>query len=309
MSVFIGIDVAKATLAVAVRPGDAQFEVGNDAAGHQLLRARLQALPVQRIVLEATGGYERAVMAALVAWPVVRIAPHRARAFARAMGRIAKTDPIDAALLAHLAQVVEAPASPAPSPGQCRLQALVQRRDQLVRQRDDERRRLTQACEAFVTRSLTRQITLLRREIARLEQAIAQAIAATHSQRDQQLRSVPGLGPVTSATLLAFLPELGQLRHRQIAALVGVAPYNLDSGQRQGLRRIHGGRPAVRRVLYMATLSAIRCQPQLKARYLALRQRGKCAKVAIVACMRVLLVHLNAMIRDATTWRLQDAVT
>ena len=307
MSVFIGIDVAKATLAVAVRPDGERFEVGNDAAGHRALVQRLQAWPVTRVLLEATGGYERGVRTALAAhWPVVCIAPHRARAFAQAMGRIAKTDPIDAAMLAHLAQVIDAPAAAAPSPSGRVLQDLVQRRDQLVRQRDHERRRLAQADTPLVTRSLQRQIKTLLREIARLDQAIAAAIEPTDASVAQLLRSVPGLGPVTTATLLAFLPELGQLGRRQIAALVGVAPYNVDSGQRQGVRRIRGGRATVRRVLSMATLSAIRCQPALKARYQSLRQRGKCAKVALVACMRVLLIRLNAMVRDATPWRLQE---
>lgn len=306
MSIFVGIDVAKATLAVALRPGRACFEVSNDAAGHRILKRQLKGLDVERIVLEATGGYERAVLEALAdSWPVVRVAPHRARAFATAMGRIAKTDPIDAAMLARLAEVIDAPPVRVESPQQRRLQGLVHRREQLVGQRDDERRRLHQACDTMVTASLRRQLRGLAAEIARLDQAIARAVADTDSALARQLDAVPGIGPVTTATVLAFLPELGQLERRQIAALAGVAPYNVDSGKKQGQRRIRGGRANVRRVLYMATWSAIRTQADLKTHYLALRERGKCAKVAVVACMRLFLVRLNAMVRDQTPWRMQ----
>ncbi|WP_425561924.1 IS110 family transposase, partial [Luteimonas lutimaris] len=293
MSVFVGIDVAKATLAVAMRPSGERLEVPNTAAGHQALARWLRQWPVERVLLEATGGYERAVMTALQRhWPVVRVPPHRARAFAKAMGRLAKTDPIDAAMLAHLAQVIDASPTPVASAQQQRLQALVQRRGQLVQQRDDERRRLQQAGERPVIASLKRQLRSLVAEIATLDNAIAQAMAETDSSRSRQLRAVPGVGPVTAATLIAFLPELGRLGRRQIAALVGVAPYNADSGDKRGQRRIHGGRAGVRRILYMATWSAIRTQPDLKRRYQALRAAGKCAKVALVACMRTFLGQL-----------------
>ena len=305
MSVFVGIDVAKATLAVALRPTGEHFEVANTPAGHRSLVKRLRKLPVERVLLEATGGYERAVMAALQDWPVVRVPPHRARAFARAMGRIAKTDPIDAAMLAHLAQVIDAPPAPVESPHQRLLQSLVQRRGQLVQQRDDERRRLQQMQEQPVIASLERQLRGLAAEIGLLDKAIARAMADADSERAERLRKVPGIGPVTAATLIAFLPELGQLERRQITALVGVAPYNADSGDKHGQRRIRGGRAGVRRVLYMATWSAIRNQPDLKGRYDALRARGKCAKVALVACMRSFLGRINAMVRDGTPWRLQ----
>ena len=306
MSVFVGIDVAKATLAVALRPTGEHFEVANTPAGHRSLVKRLRKLPVERVLLEATGGYERAVMAALQQdWPVVRVPPHRARAFARAMGRIAKTDPIDAAMLAHLAQVIDAPPAPVESPHQRLLQSLVQRRGQLVQQRDDERRRLQQMQEQPVIASLERQLRGLAAEIGLLDKAIARAMADADSERAERLRKVPGIGPVTAATLIACLPELGQLERRQITALVGVAPYNADSGDKHGQRRIRGGRAGVRRVLYMATWSAIRNQPDLKGRYDALRARGKCAKVALVACMRTFLGRINAMVRDGTPWRLQ----
>lgn len=303
MGVFAGIDVAKASLAVALYPGQARLEVGNDAKGHASLCRWLRQHGVERILLESTGGYEQTVAVTLSAhWPV-RIAGHRARAFAVALGRIAKTDPIDAATLAQLAAIVEGPVMTPPSPEEVRLQALVRRREQLVGQRDDERRRLLQASEAFVRRSLQRQLRLLALEITRLDREIAACVPQCGDVRAQRLRQVPGLGPVSVATLMAFLPELGQLENRQISALAGLAPYNSDSGKHQGVRRIRGGRGNVRRVLYMAAWSVVRHQPDFKARYAALRMRGKCAKVALVACMRVLLIRLNAMLRDGSEWR------
>ncbi|HJQ57496.1 MAG TPA: transposase [Vineibacter sp.] len=302
MQTWIGIDVAKATLAVAVRPQELAFEVANDAQGHRELVERFLAWPQVRVVLEATGGYERGVLSALLAAGIAaeRVAPHRVRGFATALNRRAKSDPIDAAVLALFAEAVPARVERALSPAQQQLQALVQRREQLVGQRDDERRRQHQAVDRIVRASLARVITALQREIARLDAALTQAAAA--SPTSAQLRTVPGVGAVTAATLQAYLPELGQLDRRQIAALVGIAPFNADSGQKSGVRRIAGGRARVRRVLYMATWSAIRFQATLKARYEALRARGKPAKVALVACMRSLLVGLNAMLRDQTAW-------
>lgn len=305
MTVFIGIDVAKDTLAVALHPGGEAWVVTNEARGHAELVRRLESVPVGRVLLEATGGYEQAILHALAEhWPVVRIAPHRARAFATAMGTLAKTDPIDAALLARLAEVVDAAPVQPTSAAQQQLQALVRRREQLVGHRDDERRRLLQTTDRWVLASVKRQQATLAREVARLDQEIAKAMDREDADTVRRLRAVPGIGPITAATILAFLPELGQVENRSVTALVGVAPYNADSGRRQGPRRIRGGRSNVRRVLYMATWSVIRCQPDFKARYAALRARGKCAKVALVACMRVLLVRLNAMVRDRTEWRM-----
>jgi transposase len=304
MSVFVGIDVAKATLAVAVWPAGECREFANDARGHAALKRRLERLGVARILLEATGGYEQALVSALAPhWPVVRIAPHRARAFATAMGTLAKTDPIDAAMLARLAAIVEGPVVVPPTPEALRLQALVRRRTQVVGQRDDERRRLPQASDATVRGSIRRMIRLLEAEIVRLDREIEQQLPACDVDRVHRLRAVPGIGTVTTATLIAFLPELGTLGNREIAALVGLAPYNADSGQRSGTRRCRGGRGTVRRVLYMATWSAIRTQADFNARYAALRARGKHAKVALTACMRVLLTRLNAMLRSNADWR------
>lgn len=304
MTCSVGIDVAKATLAVYVRPSGEQFEVTNDAAGHRALVRRLGAITgVHRIVLEATGGYEAGVLHALLAaqLPAVRVAPRRVRAFARALGREAKTDAVDAAVLAHYAQAVDLVVRSAPTATQVALREIVQRREQLVAQRDDERRRLHRATHRSVHDSLTRRIAALQLEIARFDRLL-QAQAAPFPGYDR-LRDIKGIGPVTIATFLAHLPELGHVDRRQIAALVGVAPFNRDSGQKQGKRRIVGGRGAVRRVLYMATWSVIRSQPRFARRYAALRAAGKAAKVALVACMRTLLVSLNAMLRDGTSWR------
>lgn len=304
MSAFVGIDVAKASLAVAVVPGNVRFEVSNDARGHAQLVRWLGKQPVHRILLESTGGYESAVVQVLASrWPVVRVPAHRARAFATAMGKSAKTDPMDALMLARMAAVTEGPTVTPLTPAKARLQALVRRRGQVVAHRDDERRRLHQATESFVRQSLQRQIKHLQGEIARLDREIEACVPDCGDERADRLRAVPGIGAVTTATLLAFLPELGQLENRQISALVGLAPYNCDSGNHRGARRIRGGRGAVRRVLYMAAWSAVRHQPDFKARYDALRAKGKCAKVALVACMRILAIRLNAMIRDRTEWR------
>lgn len=306
MSSFVGIDVSKATLAVAVRPAGSSLSFTNDAQGHRDLLQSLKGLTVSRIVLEATGGYERALLVALLdaGLPAVRVSPHRARAFATAMGRLAKSDPIDAAVLAHLAEVLDVGSTPVVSPKQQALRDLVQRREQLIQWRDDERRRVQQAASPFVRHSLQRSLVATQREITRCDREITAALAAVDLESSQRLLAVPGIGPVTTASLLAYVPELGTLDRRQVAALVGLAPYNSDSGAHTGKRRIHGGRPRIRRVLYMAAWSAIRSQPDFKARYQDLRQRGKCAKVALVACMRVLLIRINAMLRDKTEWKM-----
>ena len=299
-----GIDVAKDTLAVAVWPGGECWSEANSPKGHRSLLRRLGEAGVERVVVEATGGYESAVLNAMAAggMSVVRVDPRRARSFAMAIGYVAKTDPIDAMVLARLAQVIEDPGVQAASPAQRALRALVHRREQLVQQRDDDRRRLKQAVIVAVQRSLERGIRAAKREIATLDAAIQDAALAADAARVAQLRQVSGIGAVTTASLMAYVPELGSLDRKQIAALVGVAPFNRDSGQTSSPRRIRGGRAAVRRVLYMATWSVIRTQPHFSARYQALRARGKVAKVALIACLRVLLIRLNAMVRDQTVW-------
>lgn len=304
MTLWIGIDVSKATLAIHQLPAGQSLSVPNTADGHARLLECLHGQPVANVLLEASGGYERRLMRTLAAadLPVTRINPRRARAFADAMGKTAKTDPIDAALLARMAKLVQAP-SPAWEPEREALRDLVQRREQLVQQRDDERRRLHQARLPEVRNDLIAHIDQLRQRIGQLDKLIVQAQQQLDDDLSRRLCAIAGIGEVTAASLLAYLPELGQIDRHQIAALAGLAPYNVDSGQHTGKRRIRGGRAPMRRVLYMACLSVIRMQPDFKARYQQLRQRGKCAKVAIIACMRVLLIRLNAMVRDSTPWR------
>lgn len=304
MKLWIGIDVSKATLTVCVRPGGQPLALPNTAEGHDRLLAQLNGQQVGNVLLEATGGYERALLNRLVraGLPVTRVNPRRARAFAVALGKLAKTDPIDAAVLAHMAELVQAPETVA-EPQREALRMLVQRREQLVQQRDDDRRRLPQALHPIVRDNLLAHIAQLRQHIAQLDQAIAQGQQALDDDLGQRLLAIAGIGPVTAASLQAYLPELGRLDRRQIAALAGLAPYNVDSGQHTGKRRIRGGRASIRRVLYMACWSVIRKQADFKARYERLRQRGKCAKVAVTACMRVLLTRLNAMARDRTEWK------
>lgn len=304
MTLWIGIDVSKATLAIHLLPQARHFELPNSAEGHARLLAKLQGLAVGNVLMEATGGYEYLLMRALTTAgiPTTRINPLRARAFATALGKTAKTDPIDAALLARMAELVCAPA-PVLEPEREALRELVQRREQLVQQRDDERRRLHQARLSEVRDDLVANIDHLRARISRIDKAIVSAQRQLDDDLSKRLQAIDGIGKVTSASLLAYLPELGQLNRRQIAALAGLAPYNVDSGQHVGKRRIRGGRAPIRRVLYMASLSVIRKQPDFQDLYQRLRQRGKCAKVAITACMRVLLTRLNAMARDQTEWR------
>ncbi len=304
MTLWIGIDVAKATLAVHFHPDGQSLSLLNTPDDVARLIALIDGRPVGNVLLEASGGYERGLMRALAhaQVPVTRINPRRAKAFAQALGRIAKTDPIDAVVLARMAEVVVQTRT-TPSAEQETLRALVQRREQLVQQRDDERRRLKQATLPTVRESLIAHIGYLRAQITAIAREIVRARADIDSDLCRRLLAVEGIGEVTAASLLAYLPELGRLDRRQIAALAGLAPYNADSGQHSGKRRIRGGRASIRRVLYMACWSVIRKQPDFTARYQRLRQQGKCAKLAVTACMRVLLIRLNAMARDGTEWR------
>lgn len=303
MSIWIGIDVAKASLAVHFHPQGQFLTVPNTLDGHAQLLAHLAGCKVGNVLLEATGGYERPVMHALTGarLPVTRINPRRARAFTQAMGKTAKTDPIDAAMLARMAELVVAERM-VPSPDQEELRALVQRREQLVQQRDDDRRRLKQATHDRVREDLIESIGWLRKRIRVMAKEIVKRQQQVDHALADRLMAVPGIGKVTTASLLAYLPELGHLDRREIAALAGLAPYNVDSGQKSGKRRIRGGRAAIRKVLYMACWSVIRTQPDFRARYDRLRKQGKCAKLAITACMRVLLIRLNAMARDNSEW-------
>lgn len=303
---FAGIDVSQDHLDYHLRPTGEAGRVARDEAGLAHLAARLVTGRPTLVVLEATGGYEAPVAAALAAagLPVAVVNPRQVRRFAEATGRLAKTDRLDAAALAHFADAVRPPARPLPEADAQALAALVARRRQLIDMRTAEQNRLGLAAPA-VARGVRDHIAWLDRQIGRVDREVAAAVQASPVWRakDDLLRSVPGIGPVVSRTLLTELPELGTLSAKRIAALVGVAPVARDSGRHRGVRAIAGGRAGVRSALYMAGLSAVRFNPALRAFYTHLREVGKKAvKVAQVAVMRKLLVILNAMVRDNRPW-------
>jgi transposase len=306
---FVGIDVAKAELVVAVRPGGAQWAVANDEPGRRTLVERLRADPPQVLVLEATGGYELPAVAALVAagLPVVVVNPRQVRDFARSTGQLAKTDRLDAAVLALFAERVQPPVRALPDAATQALDALVARRHQLVEMLVAEQQRLGMARgrgDRQVVVSLTQTIAFLTRQLATTDRELGTMIRASPvwRARDDVLQSVPGIGPVVARTLLAALPELGHLNRRAIAKLVGVAPLNRDSGTWRGRRTIHGGRASVRAAVYMAALVASRHNAVLRAFYHRLLAAGKPKKLALVACMRKLLTILNTMLRTQQPW-------
>lgn len=305
--VYVGIDVAKATLDIALRPGEGRWAVGNDASGVHLLVARLRVAAPALIVLEATGGYELAAVAALVAagLPVVVVNPRQIRDFARSTGQLAKTDAIDAGVLALFAERVRPAPRPLADDAQRELDALLTRRRQLLEMLTAEKNRLGHAhLQRTVTKSLKAHIAFLERQLQQADSDLGTMIQQCPAwrTRDDLLRGVPGVGPVLSRTLLAELPELGSLTRRQLAKLVGIAPLNRDSGTLRGRRSVHGGRAPVRAVLYMATLAATRHNPPVRAYYARLVAAGKPRKVALVACMRKLLTILNAMVKTNTAW-------
>ena len=312
--VVVGLDVGKTQLHLAVLPAGAReptarFTSATTARALTALATRLAALAPQLIVLEASGGYEQPVVAALAAadLPVSLVAPARVRAFAHATGLLAKTDRLDALVLARFAQQVQPAVRPRPDATQQGLRLLIQRRRQLLELLAAEEQRLDQQAlfrHSPIVASLTALVAHLRAQLADLDRELAQYVAA-HPQWDATsalLRSVPGIGDITSWTLLAELPELGTLSRQQIAALVGVAPMARESGRWQGRRTIRGGRATVRQALYMAALYATRGGP-LHAFYTQLRARGKPVKVAVIACMRRLLTICNALLRDRQPWR------
>jgi transposase len=312
LPLFIGIDVSKATLDVMQRTADRTTavpdltRVANDAAAIARLVTVLCALAPTLIVLEATGGFQAAVAAALGAagLPVAVVNPRQVRRFAEAIGQLAKTDRLDAALLALFAERVRPTPRPLPSDTQQELDAVLLRRRQLIEMRAAEEIRLHQATRPEVRASLTAHIAFLSAQLGEVDDLLDALVAASplwHAQEDV-LASVPGVGRVTARTLLAELPELGTLSRQAIAALVGVAPFARESGAWRGARQIRGGRAVVRRALYMATLAAIRWNPVIRPHYQQLRARGKPPKVALVACLRKLLTILNAMLRTAQHW-------
>jgi len=299
MSVSVGVDVSKATLDVAIHGAAATRCFPNTPAGHRRLIAWLQPQGTHQVVLEATGGYEHAALDALQAagLPVVRVNPRQARDFARATGQLAKTDRLDARMLAQMAATLPLRLYQPAAAWQRRLAEWSQRRGQLVKLLTGERQRLRQFTEAPLRRSLQRHLAWLESEIAALDREIAQQLEAQPVLAT--LRTLKGVGPVLTATLASELPELGRLDRKAIAKLVGVAPLARDSGQWRGPRHVWGGRHTVRSALYMAALVGVRHEPRLRELYQRLRARGKAAKVALVACMRKLLVILNARMRDA----------
>lgn len=311
---FVGIDVAKAELVVSVLPGAEQFTVENDEAGVRALVQRIAASRPQLIVLEATGGYELLAVAALAAaaLPVVVVNPRQVRDFAKATGQLAKTDRIDADILARFADVVRAEVRLIPDAAAHELDALLTRRRQLLEMLQAERNRVGQVFgtgKKQVRKSLKAHITFLERELRSTDTDLGEMVrqSPVWRERDELLRSVPGVGPVLSRTLLADLPELGRLSRRAIAKLVGVAPLSRDSGTMRGRRFVQGGRAAVRGVLYMAALVATRRNTVIREFYLRLVEAGKPKKLALVACMRKLLTILNTMVRTNTTWSVKAA--
>lgn len=309
MPCFVGIDVAKAQLDIAVRPSGERWAVPNDADGVVTLVDRLQALHPTLMVLEATGGLERVATAALATagLPVVVVNPRQARDCARATGQLAKTDALDARALAHCADVIRPTPRPLPDAQTQELRALLGRRQQLIGMRTAEQHRLA-GTRGRLTQDIEAPIAWLNARIATLDDDLETLLRASPRWRenDDLLQSVPGIGPVCARTLLLELPELGTLTRQHIAALVGVAPLNCDSGTLRGRRIIWGGRAHVRTVLSMGTLVATRFHPRIKAFYQRLLAAGKVKKVALTACMHKLLTILNAMLKHRKSWQAQE---
>jgi transposase len=307
---FIGVDISKRLLEVAAYESDYQFRCANKASAFAELIAELIALRPALIVLEATGGLEIPVTAALHAagLPVVVINPRQVRDFAKATGQLAKTDRLDARVLAHFAAAIKPPRRPIKSKDELELAALVGRRGQLIEMLTAEKNRRGSAATDTVRDEIKEHIDWLNERIAELDEQL-KALLKTSSlwqAKDDILQSVPGIGPVVSFSMIADLPELGTLNRQQISKLVGVAPLNNDSGQQSGIRHIYGGRAHVRCMLYMAALSATRYNPVIKEFYQRLMAKNKLFKVAITACMRKLLTIINVMVRDNTLWKTTD---
>jgi transposase len=306
----VGIDVSKETLDVAERPDDVRWSTANDAVGIGALVTRWTVSRPVRIIVEATGGYEMRLVTALVAagLPVVVVNPRQSRAFAKATGQLAKTDKIDAMTLASFGEAMRPAVRPLPDAQTRALSALLARRRQLIDMRTAEGNRL-ETVDRPIDREIRTHLRWLNKRIDAMDRQLDQAIKASPMwrQKDTLLQSVPGVGPTLSRTLLADVPELGALNHKKIAALVGVAPFNRDSGSFHGRRCIWGGRASVRTVLYMAIISATQHNPVIRAYHQRLMAAGKPFKVAQVACMRKLLVILNAMVRQGTHWQIDYA--
>lgn len=311
--VHVGIDVSKARLDVAVLPTGESFVVSNDEVGFGELLGRLrEEAPITLVVLEASGGFERPVTAALAAAKIAVcvVNPRQSRDFAKATGKLAKTDRLDAHVLARFAQAVQPLPRALPDEQAQQFQAILARRAQIISMMTAEKNRLGASASEAVAKRIRAHIRWLEKELARIDRDLDETIEAnpTFKENEALLKSVPGVGPVLCRTLLAELPELGSLAPRELSALVGVAPLNRDSGTFRGRRAIWGGRGRVREALYMAALVGSRHNPTLKHFYERLVAAGKPKKVALVACMRKLLVILNAVLRDRSPWRCSHAL-
>ena len=305
--IFVGIDVAKVQVDVAARPTDDRWTVSNDGAGIGQLTSYLKALEPTLVLLEASGGLELPLVAALATEeiPVVVVNPRQVRDFARATGRLAKTDSLDAAVLAHFAEAVRPPVRPLRDAETQVLNSLAARRHQVMTMLVSEKNRLSAAATIVVRTRIEAHIAWLERELDDLDEDLRQTLrqSPVWREKDDLLRTVPGVGEQLSLTLLAYLPELGTLDRRQIAALVGVAPFSRDSGTLRGKRTVWGGRARVRAALYMGALVASRYNPVIQDFYQRLLASGKPKKLALTACMRKLLVILNSMLKHRSPWR------
>lgn len=306
MEVTVGIDVSKERLDVALWPTGENWNCTQSSDDLEALAARIGEIGPELVVLEATGGLEMPIAAELnvMGVPVAIVNPRQVRDFAKAIGKLAKTDTIDAAVLARFAHAIRPQARPLPDAKAQELKALLARRRQIIVMITAEKNRLHQARVAKVTSSIQRTIAWLQKQLKAIDADLDRMIRSSASwlAKEDILRSVPGVGKILALTLITELPELGKLNRKQIAALVGVAPLNRDSGTFRGTRRIWGGRAAVRSCLYMAALSAAHHNPVIRKSYRRLLSKGKPKKVALTACMRKLLVTLNVMVRDQRTW-------
>lgn len=303
---YVGIDVGKTWLDVCLWGSDEVWRVPNDGEGVAKLLDRVVGMGPQLIAVEATGGYEQLAVEAMLLrnLPVAVVNPTRVRALAKATGKLAKTDVIDAHLIAEYAGKIQPEALAPKAANEILLNALVTRREQLVEMRTAEQNRLGTAHNSMQA-DIRAHIEWMTARIQELEVEINQLLDSLPEMRSQakRLDSIPGVGLITAVTVMAEMPELGQLDRQKIAALAGLAPFNRDSGQQRGKRRIFGGRKGVRRVLYMACLSAVKYNPVIRSLYQRLMEKGKVFKVAITACMRKMLTIMNAMIRDQVDWR------
>jgi len=310
-NVNIGIDVSKESLEVFILPDETQLSVSNDGNGLKTLISRIKDMKLSKVVMEATGGMELFAAAQLAAHgiPVAIVNPRQVRDFARAMGVLAKTDSIDARVLASFAQAIKPECRPLPSATEQALRDLLSRRIQLMEMRISEANRLNTIRTPKAIKSINAVLRVINAEIKRLDKSIDQMIKDSpvwHAQATLY-KSVPSVGPNTAAIMIGFLPELGNVDRRKIASLVGLAPVNKDSGTFRGRRMVSGGRQLVRTALYMPTINAIRFNPIIKAMYTRLIQKGKLPKVAITACMRKLLTILNAIAQNNTLWTYKNA--